>query len=63
MSTAPQQTNSLHIHLQLPQGTIKSTAKILSKDKDLYLGHNKPSAVVNYKLKSDNKNKVVDFYK
>lgn len=63
MSTAPQQIDSLHVHLQLSQRTINSTAKILSKDKDLYLGHTKPSVLVNCKLKSDNKNKTVDFYK
>lgn len=63
MSTAPQQIDSLHVHLQLSQRTINSTAKILSKDKDLYLGHTKPSVLVNYKLKSVNKNKTVDFYK
>lgn len=48
---------------ELFQGTINATAKILSKDKDLYLGHIKPSVLVNYKLKRDNKNKAVDFYK
>lgn len=63
MSTAPQQIDSLHVHLQLFQGTINATAKILSKDKDLYLGHIKPSVLVNYKLKRDNKTKAVDFCK